>query len=332
MSLLDLDRMKTQIPLIAVLDGHCLNPGDLSWQGLEALGKCTVFERTPAEMLAERLREADIVLTNKVPLRRELLSGQSRLKYIGVTATGYNIIDVDAARDLGIVVTNVPTYGTMSVAQMVFAHLLNLTQRVGDHAEAVRDGRWAASADWCFWDFPLLELEAMTLGIVGYGRIGQAVAGLARAFGMTVIAHNRSAIAKAEGVRAVDMETVFRESDVVSLHCPLTPETNRLVNRERLALMKPTAFLINTSRGALVDEGALADALNSGRLAGAGLDVLDAEPPAAGNPLFAAKNCYITPHIAWATRQARQRLLDLAVENVAEFLAGRPRNVVNAGP
>lgn len=318
-------------PSIVVLDGHCLNPGDLSWQGLEGLGKCTVYDRTPPEQVAERIRDADIVLTNKVPVRRELLAGQERLKYIGVTATGYNIIDVDAAREHGIVVTNVPTYGTMSVAQMVFAHLLNLTQRVGDHAEAVREGRWASSPDWCFWDFPLLELGSMTMGIVGYGRIGQATAQLAQAFGMKVIAHNRSAIGGSSNVRQVDLETLFRESDVVSLHCPLTAETTRMVNRERLALMKPTAFLINTSRGALVDEAALADALNSGGLAGAGLDVLDAEPPAAGNPLFTAKNCYITPHIAWATRESRQRLLDLGVENVAEFLAGRPRNVVNSG-
>jgi glycerate dehydrogenase len=321
--------MNEDHPSIVVLDGHSLNPGDLSWQGLERLGRCTVFERTPAEMLAERLREADVVLTNKVPLRRELLSGQTRLKYIGVTATGYNIIDVDAARDLGIVVTNVPTYGTMSVAQMVLAHLLNLTQRVGDHAQAVREGRWASSADWCFWDFPLLELGAMTMGIVGFGRIGQATAQVAQTFGMKVVAHNRSAIAASSNVRQVDLEALFRESDVVSLHCPLTPETTRLVNRERLGLMKPTAFLINTSRGGLVDENALADALNQGQIAGAGLDVLDAEPPAAGNLLFAAKNCYITPHIAWATISSRQRLLDLAVENVAEFLAGRPRNVVN---
>jgi glycerate dehydrogenase len=322
--------MSMKNPSIVVLDGYCLNPGDLSWQKLEGLGECVVYDRTPTAKLAERIRDADVVLTNKVPLRRESLGGLSRLKYIGVTATGYNIIDVDAARDHGIVVTNVPTYGTMSVAQTVFAHLLNLTQRVGDHAQAVREGRWAASADWCFWDFPLVELQAKTMGIVGYGRIGQTTAQLARAFGMKVIAHNRSAIDAPGDVRQVDLDSLFRESDVVSLHCPLTPETTRLVDRERLALMKPTAFLINTSRGALVDEAALADALNSGRLAGAGVDVLDAEPPAAGNPLFAAKNCYITPHIAWATRESRQRLLDLAVENVAEFLAGRPRNVVNS--
>jgi glycerate dehydrogenase len=323
--------MNLDNPSIVVLDGHCLNPGDLNWKGLEALGQCTVYERTSAEQLPERLRNADMVLTNKVSLRRELLSGQSRLKYIGVTATGYNIIDVDAARELGIVVTNVPTYGTTSVAQMVFAHLINLTQRVGDHARAVRDGRWASSADWCFWDFPLVELSGMTMGIVGFGRIGWATAQLAQAFGMKVIAHNRSAIASSSKVRQFDLDALFRDSDVVSLHCPLTAETARLVNRERLAMMKPTAFLINTSRGGLIDEEALADALNSGRLAGAGLDVLDAEPPAVGNPLFTAQNCYITPHIAWATKASRQRLLDLAVQNVAEFLAGRPRNVVNSG-
>ncbi len=315
-------------PFIVVLDAHCLNPGDLSWAGLEALGKCMFYERTPAETIAERIRDADIALTNKVPFSRETLSGETRLKYIGVTATGYNIVDVDAAREAGIVVTNVPTYGTMSVAQMVIAHLLNLTQRVGDHAEAVRAGRWAASKDWCFWEYPLWELADMTLGIVGYGRIGQDTARLARAFGMKVIAHNRSAIDASSEVRQVDLETLFRESDVVSLHCPLTPETERLVNRERLALMKPTAFLINTSRGGLIDENALANALHHGQIAGAGLDVLGMEPPAADNPLIGAKNCYITPHIAWATRQARQRLLDLSVENVAEFLAGRARNVV----
>lgn len=320
--------MKVNHPSIVVVDAHCLNPGDLSWERLEALGDCAFHERTPPELLAERIRDADIVLTNKVSLRRETLAGQTRLKYIGVTATGYNIIDVEAAHERGILVTNVPTYGTSSVAQMVFAHLLNLTQRVGDHAAAVRAGQWAAAKDWCFWEFPLVELDGLTMGIVGYGRIGQATARLARAFGMKVIAHNRSPIAAGDA-RSVDLEAVFRESDVVSLHCPLTPETTRLVNRDRLALMKLTAFLINTSRGGLVDENALADALNHGQIAGAGLDVLDAEPPAAGNPLCAAKNCYITPHIAWATKASRQRLLDAGVDNVADFLRGEPRNVVN---
>jgi glycerate dehydrogenase len=314
---------------IVVLDSFCLNPGDLSWEPLEKLGECTIHERTPASQLRERVHDAEIVLTNKAPLSRDVLAGHPRLKYVGVTATGYNIVDVVAARELGIAVTNVPSYGTASVAQMVFAHILNLTQRVGDHAEAVRQGRWASSPDWCFWDFPLLELDGMTLGIIGYGRIGQAVAKLARAFGMQVLAHNRSPIEDAEGVRAVDLDMIFRESDILSLHCPLTDETKRLVNRQRLAAMKPTALLINTSRGPLVDERALADALNAGQMAGAGLDVLDDEPPAADNPLYSAKNCYITPHIAWATRASRQRLLDAAVENVAAYLRGTPQNVVN---
>jgi glycerate dehydrogenase len=213
---------------------------------------------------------------------------------------------------------------------MVIAHLLNLTQRVSDHARAVREGRWASSPDWCFWDYPLLELEGMTMGIVGFGRIGQATAQLTRELGMQVLAYNRSEIEDANGIRVADLDSVFRESDVVSLHCPLTPETKRLVNRKRLALMKPTAFLINTSRCALVDEDALAEALNNGRLAGAGLDVLDVEPPSNRNPLYSAKNCYITPHIAWATRSSRKRLLDMAIDNVEAFLRSEPQNVVNS--
>jgi glycerate dehydrogenase len=319
-------RAKTSI---VVLDSYCLNPGDLSWRPLEELGECAFYERTSAEQFRERLHDAEIVLTNKVPLHRDVLTGHPRLKYIGVTATGYNIVDTKAARELGIIVTNVPSYGTASVAQMVMAHVLNLTQRVGDHAEAVREGRWASSPDWCFWDYPLLELDGMTLGIIGYGRIGEAVAKLARAFGMRVIAHNRSAIEETNGVRAVDLDTIFRESDILSLHCPLTNETRHLVNRERLASMKQTSLLINTSRGPLVDETALADALNAGQIAGAGLDVLEVEPPSTENPLYTAKNCYITPHIAWATQAARQRLLDAAVENVAAYLRGTPQHVVN---
>jgi len=227
-------------------------------------------------------------------------------------------------------VTNVPSYGTRSVAQMVFAHLLNLTQHVGHHARTVRDGRWAACPDFCYWDMPLLELAGLTLGIVGFGRIGRAVAGLARAFGMKVIVYDVIVPAEMpDGCRMAELEEVFRDADVLSLHCPLTPRTEKLVNAERLALMKPTAFLINTSRGPLIDEPALAEALNAGRLAGAGLDVLSAEPPAADNPLLTAKNCYITPHIAWATRSARQRLLSIAIDNVAAFVAGKPQNVVN---
>src|ERR1700741_4553286 len=223
---------------IVVLDGFCLNPGDLSWQRLEELGEVRIHERSPAEKLREHIGEAQIILTNKVPLSRAVLAGHPALKYVGVTATGYNIVDVKAARELGIVVTNVPLYGTASVAQMVLAHVLNLTQRVGDHARAVREGRWASSVDWCFWDFPLVELHGLTMGIVGFGRIGRATAKLADAFGMPVIAHNRSAIRDADGAQAVDLETVFRESDVLSLHCPLTEETRHIVSRERLARMK----------------------------------------------------------------------------------------------
>lgn len=321
--------MNSDRPSIVVLDGYTLNPGDLSWQRLEQLGNCVVYDRSTGDEAVDRMSQAEIVLTNKVPLSRESMAGKPGLKYIGVTATGFNIVDVNAARELGILVTNVPSYGTASVAQMVFAHVLNLTQHVGEHALAVREGRWASSRDFCFWDFPLIELEGMTMGIVGFGRIGRATARLAQAFGMQVLAHNRTPIRNANGVRAVSLETVFRDSDIVSLHCPLTPETERMVNKDRLAQMKPTALLINTSRGPLVEEHALAEALNRGRLAGAGLDVLDTEPPGIVNPLYEAKNCFITPHIAWATRSSRQRLLNAAIENVVAFLNGAPQNVVS---
>jgi glycerate dehydrogenase len=321
--------MNERCPKITVLDGFCLNPGDLSWEALEALGDCTFYDRSAEAEIHARIANAEIVLTNKVPLTAESMKSAGRLKYIGVTATGHNIIDLKAAESHQIIVTNVPSYGTSSVSQMVFAHVLNLTQRVADHAREVRHGRWASSLDWCFWDYPLVELDGLKMGIVGFGRIGRATAKLANAFGMKVLAFNRSPLKETSGIRSADLDTVFRDSDVVSLHCPLTEETRALVNRDRLALMKPSAFLINTSRGALVDEFALADALNEGRLAGAGLDVLTTEPPTADNPLFTAKNCYITPHIAWATRASRKRLLDESVENVACYLRGAPRNVVN---
>jgi len=315
---------------IVVLDGYTLNPGDLSWGRLETLGECTVYDRTAPEDIVERVGEGEIVLTNKTILSADILRHLTRLRYIGVLATGYNVVDVEAAGERGIPVTNVPSYGTRSVAQMVFAHLLNLTQHVAHHARTVRDGRWAACPDFCYWDMPLLELAGLTLGIVGFGRIGRAVAGLARAFGMKVIVYDVIVPAEMpDGCRMAELEDVFREADVLSLHCPLTPRTEKLINAERLALMKPTAFLVNTSRGPLIDEPDLAQALNAGRLAGAGLDVLSTEPPAADNPLLTAKNCYITPHIAWATRSARQRLLSIAIDNVAAFVAGKPQNVVN---
>lgn len=316
--------------LIIVLDGYTLNPGDLSWEALNALGQCVVYERTAPSDVVARAQDAQIVFTNKTVLDGAALRSLPRLRYIGVLATGYNVVDVQAARERNVVVTNVPAYGTRSVAQHVFALLLELTQHVGHHAGTVRDGRWSASPDFCYWDYPLIELEGMTMGIIGFGRIGRAVARLADAFGMKVLAHDLYPPATLpSGVRLVDPDTIFAQSDVVSLHCPLTAENEGFVNASRIGTMKPSAFLINTSRGPLVNEADLAEALNVGRIAGAGLDVLAVEPPHADNPLLTAKNCYVTPHVAWATRAARARLMHIAVENLRSFLAGRPVNVVN---
>jgi glycerate dehydrogenase len=319
---------------IVVLDGYTLNPGDLSWGELEQLGTCQVYDRTPADKVLERAAGARIVLTNKTVLSAETLAALSALQYVGVLATGTNVVDAQAARRRGIPVTNVPGYSTASVAQMVFALLLEMTSQVGHHARLVREGAWSASPDFAFWDRPLIELDGLTLGVVGFGAIGRRVAALARAFGMTVLVHTRhpekyQGIGVAESVEFTDLDTLIGRSDVVSLHCPLTPETERMVDAARLARMKPGARLINTGRGPLVDEAALAEALNSGRLAGAGLDVLSSEPPPAGNPLLQAENSVITPHIAWATRAARQRLMTIAVANVRDFLTGSSSNVVN---
>ena len=314
---------------IVLLDGYTLNPGDLSWEGLRKLGPCTIHDRTSPEEIYDRAREAEILLTNKTPLDGAILGRLDRLRYIGVLATGYNIVDVTAAAARGIIVTNVPTYGTMSVAQVVFAHMFNLTHRMAHHTDAVRIGRWSEAKDFTFQDFPLLEVSGMTLGIVGPGRIGSAVAHAALAFGMRVIAAGRTpGWAAPPGVRPVSIDELFRESDIVSLHCPLTDSTKGMVNRERLASMKKTAFLINTSRGGLIDEEALAAALNSGIIAGAGLDVLSGEPPPKEHPLLRAKNCYITPHFAWASTAARARLLEEVTENLRAFLSGTPRNVI----
>jgi len=314
---------------IVVLDGRTLNPGDLSWDDLADLGQFEVYDRSTAQQVVARSRGAGIVLTNKVAVTAEAMAQLSDLKYIGVTATGYNIVDVRAADERGIIVTNVPTYGTDSVAQMVFAHLLNFTQRVGDHAQSVREGDWSSCEDFCYWNIPLVELSALTMGIVGLGRIGRAVARIAQTFGMNTIAYDPYPPDELpNGVRMVTLDELFQEADVISLHCPLTDETKQLVNRERLDQMKPSAILINTSRGPLIDENALVEALDAGRIAGAGLDVLSVEPPPSDHPLFHAPNAFITPHIAWATRSARQRLMGIAVDNVRAFLAGNIQNAV----
>jgi len=315
---------------IVVLDGHTLNPGDLSWDSLAALGELKVYDRTPHGKVLDRARNAQLILTNKTLLTGDTIESLSELTYIGVMATGCNVVDLQAARRRSVTVTNVPEYGTSSVAQMVFAHVLNLCQHVGEHGQSVSQGAWAKSSDFCYWDFPLIELAGLTIGIVGYGRIGRAVARLGTAFGMNVLVNDIATSTDLGGdVKSVDLDTLFRQSDIVSLHCPLTPQTKNLVSRERLKLMKPSAFLINTSRGPLVDERALAEVLDSGLIAGAGLDVLGQEPPAAESPLFAAPNCYITPHIAWATASARERLMRIAVENVKAFLSGSPQNIVS---
>ena len=329
--------MSNSSPHLVVLDAFTLNPGDLSWERLLSLGNCSIYDRTAPEAIVAEAAEAELVLTNKAVLSRTVIESLPQLKYISVMATGYNVVDLEAANERGIIITNVPIYSTASVAQMLMAHLLHFAHRLGDHSQSVHAGRWSASRDFCFWDFPQVELAGLTMGIVGMGRIGRATAKLADAFGMKVIATSRSPInpintAKGdfpEYVQAVDLDTLFRDSDVVSLHCPLTPETEGLVDATRLQSMKPTALLINTSRGPLVDEAALADALQRGTIAAAGLDVLSTEPPPADHPLLGIENCAISPHIAWATRSARSRLLDTVVENVAAFLSGQPKNVVN---
>jgi glycerate dehydrogenase len=314
---------------LVVLDGHTMNPGDLSWDDLGALGELTVYDRTPPELTVERAQDAEAVFTNKVILGTEQIRQLPHLRYIGVLATGTNVVDLPAAVARKIVVTNVPAYSTESVVQMVFAHLLNLSLGFSRHTQSVRDGRWQRSPDFCYWDQPLIELSGRILGIIGFGRIGLAVALAARGFGLQVYvnAHSIPRYVPNE-VRLVSLEEIFHGSDIVSLHCPLTRETRQIVNLKHISMMKRSAWLINTGRGPLVDEKVLADALNSGRIAGAGLDVLSTEPPKPDNPLLSAKNCFITPHIAWATVQSRQRLMRTVVANLRTFLEGRPLNVV----
>lgn len=315
---------------IVILDGYALNPGDLSYDCLRQYGNLTIYERTAPEQLIERAIDADVVLTNKVAFGEREMVQLPRLRYIGVQATGYNIIDVEAARRHGITVTNIPAYSTDSVAQMVMAHLLNITQSVDYYAQQNRTGRWGTNPDFCYWDNPLIELAGKQMGLVGLGRTGSAVARLASAFGMRVAAYTSKPQSELpEGIERLSLEALFSTSDVVSLHCPLTPDTHHLVNARRLALMKPTAILINTARGSIVDEQALANALSSGALHAAGIDVLEEEPPRGDSPLLHVRNCFVTPHIAWGTIEARTRLLKICEENLRAFIAGNPQNVVS---
>ena len=308
---------------IVVLDGYGLNPGDLSWESMQALGELEVFDRTSPAELHQRASDAEALITNKTIISAEDMKALPQLKYIGVLATGYNVVDVEAAKAYGIVVTNIPAYSTRSVAQMVFAHLLNITQRVGHYAEENNKGRWTNNADFCYWDTPLVELDGKKIGIIGYGNIGQAVAAIATALGMKVYVYSsKPQFLLPQGVQRMSIDEIFQECDVVSLHCPLTDETNGMVNSTRLNSMKSSAILINTGRGPLVNEQDLADALNNGVIAAAGLDVLSTEPPRKDNPLLTAKNCFITPHIAWATKEARIRLMNIAVNNLKSYIGG----------
>ena len=311
---------------IAVLDGYGLNPGDLSWSGMEALGELVVYDRTSPSELMERSADAEVLITNKTIITAEDMDKLPKLKYIGVLATGYNVVDIDAAKARGIVVTNIPAYSTNSVAQMVFAHLLNITQRVEYYAKENTQGRWSNNADFCYWDTPLVELAGKRMGIVGFGNIGQATARIAQAFGMEVCLYTSKESTLPVGMKKMELDELFASCDVVSLHCPLTPSTKEMVNAERLKTMKPNAILINTGRGPLINEQDLADALNEGRIAAAGLDVLSVEPAIADNPLLTARNCFTTPHIAWATKEARTRLMDIAVNNLKSYLEG---NIIN---
>ena len=315
---------------IAILDGYAANSGDLSWEEMKQLGDCVIYDRTsPAEVL-ERSRGAEILLTNKTVLNADTINALPDLRYIGVLATGFNIVDTEAAKARGVIVTNIPAYSTDSVAQMVFAHLLNICQQVQHHSEEVRKGRWSNNPDFCFWDTPLIELCGKKMGIVGLGHTGSRTARIAISLGMEVYAYtSKSSFQLPHEIKKMELDELFSECDVISLHCPLTPDTREMVNASRLAMMKQTAILINTGRGPLINEQDLADALNAGRIYAAGLDVLSQEPPQADNPLLTARNCYITPHIAWASTAARKRLMQIAVENVKAYMEGKAINIVN---
>lgn len=316
---------------IVVLDGYTLNPGDLTWEGLEALGEVAVYDRTEPEQLMERVSDAEIILTNKTLLNRESLEQFPKVRYIGVLATGYNVVDVEAAQALGMVVTNIPTYGTDAVAQFAFALLLELCHHVGEHSQSVKKGDWSKAPDFCYWNHPLIELAGKTMGIIGMGRIGRRTAQIAQAFGMNILAHSRhkDPSLESESLRFVELDTLMKGSDVISLHCPLFEATKGMINKASISEMKKGVLLINTSRGPLIVDEDLAEALLSGHVAGAAMDVLSEEPASPENPLLNAPNCIITPHIAWAPKEARIRLMHIAVENVRCFLNGEPQNKVN---
>ncbi|MFV0520290.1 MAG: D-2-hydroxyacid dehydrogenase [Lachnospirales bacterium] len=316
---------------IVILDGYTANKGDLSWQGFELLGEVTVFDRTPKELVVERIGDAQIVITNKTVISKDIIENCPNIKYIGLLSTGYNVIDLDSATSKNIVVCNVPAYSTPAVAQMVFALLLEICQHVGEHNSAVKKGDWCNSIDFTFWNYPLIELNTKTMGIIGYGAIGQAAANIAKAFGMKVLVYNKNPkpITEDEFLKVVSLETLLKNSDVISLHCPLKDDTQYMINKDTLSLMKKSSIIINTSRGPLINEQDLADALNSKNIFGAGVDVVSVEPIAENNPLLKCDNCIITPHIAWAPLEARGRLIDVAVNNLKGFLEGKQQNVVN---
>jgi len=315
---------------IVILDGYTENPGDLSWEGFEKLGELTVYDRTPADKIVERIGDAEIVYTNKTPLTKETFDACPNVRFVGVLATGYNVVDTAAAKEKSILVANIPTYGTAAVAQFAFALLLEICHHVGHHSEAVHEGRWTACPDFCFWDYPLVELAGKTMGFIGFGRIGQATAKIAKGFGMNVIAYDSfESDAGRELGQYVSLDELLATADVISLHCPLFPATQGIINKDNIAKMKDGVILINTSRGPLIVEEDLVEALESGKVAAAAVDVVSTEPIKADNVLLKAKNCLITPHIAWAPKESRQRLMDIAVSNLEAFIAGNPINIVN---
>jgi len=321
---------------IVVLDGYTLNPGDISWKGIERLGSLKVYDRTAydvrgKDLIIDRAKDAEIIFTNKTPLSKEIIDKLPKLKFVGVLATGYNVVDTAAAREKGVVVTNIPTYGTDSVGQMAIALLLEMCHHVWAHSESVKKGEWANNVDWCYWNYPLIELSGKTMGIIGYGRIGQSTGRIAQAMGMKVAAYDeyQNKSLESETMKYTDLDTLFKTSDVIALHCPLFESTKEIINKKTIAKMKDGVMIINNSRGPLVAEQDLADALNCGKVGGAALDVVSTEPIKDSNPLLKAKNCIITPHISWAPKESRQRLMDIAADNLEKFLSGSPVNVVN---